>query len=375
MGIGQSLRNKLTFFAAFKDKETSARLYFFSSLNFYFTVAGLLAVGACVASRFLPWPQILGEEMVPLHDSAALVFSGISLVLFLSLAFSLGDFGLHGYQESYVSALMDVARSFFILLFSALACALYSGVVWILLAYFWGFLSAAVLSLYLFLHFRKWKWVIPTFRETMGVWRDLRVSGSGFFILQISAVIVLYTGAILVTSLEGFGLAGEYALVQKLFLYLIVIHTMVLVPAWSAFTDAHVRGDFPWFRRMFWRVFSLTLLVTGVGGVLLSTVGLELIHVWTGKWMTDKALFPLMALWVFVYGWSNCFSLPLNAVGKVHRQAILSLMGAVVHIPLALYGGKMWGSLGVCGAAILVLFPVAISNTLEVRSLLKTHAH
>jgi O-antigen/teichoic acid export membrane protein len=374
LGIGNALRNKLTVLAAQQGGDAAARVHFFSSLFMFLSAALVLSALSTLVVPFLPWRRMLSAEISHLIPVAPWLTAAAAAALFLSLAVSLGSFGFYAYQETHLNAALDTFRAFCIFLFTALAAAVGGGPSLTVGAYFAGFLLGSVVSLLYFLRRRGWSWSPPAREEVRSVWRDLRGDSSLFFLLQMSAGLIIYTDSLLVARAAGFGQAGDYALVQKIFLYLIAVQFMGLVPLWTAFTDAHARGDHAWVRRMFRRSFWMTLLVTGAGSVVMAVLGPFLVKVWTGKVVADRILFPVMALWAVLYGWCNCFSVPLNALGMLKRQAPVSFAAAVINIPLCLWWGKLWGPVGICWAAVAVMAPVAVSNTVEVRGLLRSHA-
>lgn len=372
LGVGNALRNKLTVLAATGEGEKEARLHFFACLFIFLAGALVLSVLTAALVSFLPWGRILGADAISLLQAAPRLAAWGAAALFFSMALSLGGSGFFAYQEAHINAGLDTFRNLLVLALTAAVWLLKGGTVAMTAVYFFGLIFGALASLLLFLRRRGWSWMLPGRNQILEMWRALRGQSARFFVLQMSSGLIIYTDSVLVARLAGFGPAGDYALVQKIFLYLIALQFMVLVPLWSAFTDAHARGDHGWLRRMFRRSFWMTLVLTGGGALALAVFGERLTSLWTGRVVGTPLLFSVMALWTVAYGWCNCFSVPLNALGILGRQAPLSFAAAVVNIPLCLWWGGLWGPVGICWAAIVVMLPIALSNTLEVRSVLNT---
>jgi O-antigen/teichoic acid export membrane protein len=186
-----------------------------------------------------------------------------------------------------------------------------------------------------------------------------------FGLMQLSATLMFSTQALIVGKVAGLKDAGEYALIQKLFLLLNILHFAVLTPLWSAYTEATASKDMTWVKKMLGRSVVFTVLLFTVGSTALYLLGKPIIFLWTGKTLTNAPLFALMGLWVFATGWVNCFSVYLNGIGKLGMQTALIVPAVIVYIPLSLYLGNRFGLIGICLAQIVLLLPVAISNTVQ----------
>jgi O-antigen/teichoic acid export membrane protein len=174
-----------------------------------------------------------------------------------------------------------------------------------------------------------------------------------------------------VGKVAGLKDAGEYALVQKLFLLLNILHFAVLTPLWSAYTEATASKDMTWVKKMLGYSVVFSVLLFTVGSTALYLLGKPIIFLWTSKTLTNAPLFALMGLWVFIMGWVNCFSVYLNGIGKLSIQALLIVPAAIVYFPLSLYLGNRFGLTGICLASSLVWLPLAISNPIQALMSLK----
>jgi O-antigen/teichoic acid export membrane protein len=364
LGLGNALRNRLAGLGAELGADGEGRRYFFSAARACAVLAACLAFLVLALAAMAPWQRMLQpppEAVV----TWAMACVGAALALSFQLPLGMGAFGFYAYQETHVNAAFQAARDFFALAAVGVFAALGARLGGLVGAYFVVLLAVSAASFRLFVARRGWSWMAPPWKDVWRVVVELAPTSGYFFLLQVSSAVILYTDTILVTKVAGLAAAGEYALVQKLFLLLIVAQFFILTPLWSAYTQASARGDRAWMRKALSLSFTMTSLLCGGGAVLLWLGGPLIIRLWTGKTIAYGSLFPVMALWAGVYGLCNCFSVFLNALGRLKRQALLGAAGALANIPLALWLGGLWGPVGVCWAGLISMAPAFINNPLE----------
>src|SRR5207247_10417659 len=83
---------------------------------------------------------------------------------------------------------------------------------------------------------------VPTLRGL------LRIGGQ-FFALQLAVAFAFQSDAIVITQKLGQAAYGDFAVVQKLFLFISMLLNSALLGLWPAFGDAIARGDMTWARR------------------------------------------------------------------------------------------------------------------------------
>jgi O-antigen/teichoic acid export membrane protein len=186
-----------------------------------------------------------------------------------------------------------------------------------------------------------------------------------FGLMQLSATLMFSTQALIVGKVAGLKDAGEYGLVQKLFLVLNILHFAVLTPLWSAYTESIASKDIIWAKKalMYSVIYSVSLLTIGSAGLYIFCF--PIIFLWTGKTITNTLLYVFMGVWIFTTGWVNCFSVYLNGIGKLKLQTMLIVPAAIIYVPLALYLGGKIGIIGVCLAGTIVLVTLTISNPIQ----------
>ena len=105
-------------------------------------------------------------------------------------------------------------------------------------------------------------------------------------------------------------------------------------------------------------LFMFTLLV-----VLLGLISPWVYPYWTlGKVEVPTTMTILMCVYIIVIMFSLYFANILYGTGKIFVQMITTLAEAIMFIPLAIYGSKLFGLNGIIIALILSNLPCAITN-------------
>jgi O-antigen/teichoic acid export membrane protein len=190
----------------------------------------------------------------------------------------------------------------------------------------------------------------------------------------VFSLLLLNGDLLVVSNASGLGAAGDYFIVKRLFLVLSTLHFALLLPIWSEYTRAIEQGDHAWAGAALSRTACLTCLLFCLGGACLALAGRPVAFIWTGREIGDSGLFFWLAVWGLLYGWNNCFSVFLNAIGRLRRQVILVMAGAAAFFPLGIVLGRHWGATGICWALILVSLPAAFSNPIESFQALRGYA-
>ena len=77
--------------------------------------------------------------------------------------------------------------------------------------------------------------------------RNLMSIGLVFFIIQIGAI-VLFSTNIIITQIFGPKDVTVFNVTFKLFSVVTMVFSIIVVPLWSAYTDAYARNDFDWIK-------------------------------------------------------------------------------------------------------------------------------
>ncbi len=183
--------------------------------------------------------------------------------------------------------------------------------------------------------------------------RGLTGVGLKFFIIQIAAVIFFQTDSFVIAHVFGPEEVTTFNVAYKLFSVVIMGFSLVVAPLWSAFTEAHTKGDMAWIRnvmgrlRRLWGLASLLVLA-------MVAVSPLIFRLWLGEAVSvPMGLSIMMGVYMVVYMWQTMHVYLLNGIGRIQLQVYLVLVCGTLNIPLSIFLGRI---IGVSG--------VALSNTL-----------
>lgn len=370
-GLGQGLKNKLAALSAISENnKNEQRDYFLSVFYFLLLIAVIVFLLCIIIIPFIQW-----NDMLNIHDPKlkniviALMITVFGSFMF-NLPLSLSSSGFIAYQESHLRALFDIVQSIFLLIIVFVSVHFFS-VMGIITSYYAVYVCVALLSTIVFFIRRGWKLILLPLSEQLRKVIPLAKISLQFWLLGLSSIVLLSADLIVVSRVAGLVEAGDYSLLQKMFALLIALHFTVLTPLWTAYTQAAETGDWIWIYRTLKRTVYLTVFLFVVGGFLIIVFHEPILYYWVGRKINYVPLVAAMALKTLIYSWINCYSVLLNSQNNIKIQTTLSVISALLIIPLSLNLGHNWGLIGVAIASIIVLLPVMVSNTIQVKIILK----
>lgn len=187
--------------------------------------------------------------------------------------------------------------------------------------------------------------------------------GVKFFVIQIAVVVLYQTDIIIISRLLGPAEVTPYSIAFQYFSIATLVYVTILTPYWSAFTEAYIKGDVEWIKKV---IGNLKLIWMGLV-VLVTAFYLSadfLIHLWVGdKVRVDKPFYLVMAVYVLINAYNAIYSQFMNGVGKVMVQFYVAATLAILQIPFAIFACKYFGVKGIMFPAIFFgLLTVLIYN-------------
>ncbi|MBL4594174.1 MAG: MATE family efflux transporter [Flavobacteriales bacterium] len=197
--------------------------------------------------------------------------------------------------------------------------------------------------------------------------KELMSLGLRFFIMQGAALVVFMTDNIIITQISGPQDVTPYNIAFKYFGIITMVFTIITTPLWSAYTEAYVKKDYAWIRKITSKTFKLwMLIVVGLIGMLfLSEYAYQ-------AWVGDKVSIPfslslVMAIWVMLTTSIMVFSNFLSGISKIKLSLWHSVFVTIVNIPLSIYFAKNlgMGSVGVMLASICCILPRIVFQPIQ----------
>lgn len=370
LGLGNGLRNKFSEAYASGDLELG-RNY----IEVAYGAIGLVTViGVTLSLTVLPlinWSYFFNVE----HSLGEMLSLTVPLafgLFFLQLLMKNVTFLLLALQRSVFSQAFLFFSALFAL-FALVLCDRFLSVSLLDVAYIYTaspVLVLTILTVYCF------KYVVPEYTpRRLSLQRrylkDILGLGSRFFVIQLSVIVMFSSAPFLILHLYSPEDVASYNVVQRLFLFSHSLFSIVVVPYWSASTDAFSRQDYPWVRRalkrlrLLWLLFSIFVLVILFCSpyIYAQWIG-DVLHV-------PYSLSAAFSIFVIVLSWCALHVQFINGSGKIRLQLSLAVIQLFSIVPLAIFLAKVCdiGPSGVLLATIISLLLSAIVLPIQLKKI------
>lgn len=369
IGLGNGLRNKLAESIACKD-EINARKYVSTT---YGTMGILCSLFIAIEIYIVPlcnWNSLLNTHSIP-NDKLTLLM----LWVFSSLAFQM----LLKLLNSVLYALQNPALSSFILmlsqLFAFIGVLIYTNVcneVSLLnLGMIISIAPVVVLMISSLILFGK---MIPQYMPTPSFFdrskiKEIVILGSKFFWIQLTTLLLFQSNNLIIAHTCGNASVAEYNIAYKYIGLIEMTFMIIMTPFWSAATDAYARKDYQWIKGILRKLQFISYIMIAIGGILilLSDIAYEW---WLSSTIRpDKSLMFLLLLYFCIQlSWARYGSV-INGIGYIKLQFYITMIEALVHIPLALLLGSYWGIKGVIVSLIISTFANTIWPKIQIKNI------
>ena len=347
-GLGNGFRNKYAEALALGDKSL-ARSYLSTSYFSLFVIFTIVFLIVGIANNLINWTELLSvrSEMLPTLRSVFLLLS-----LFFCIRTALGVF------ESMLQAKQKPAGANFIQVIGH-ALSLFS--IWLLTLMSHGDLILATtflsgipcLTLLIFTLLFFWH---PRYRNMspklscidLGLIKDIVGLGGQFFLIMLSVVLIFQCLNIVISNIQGPSAVAEFNVAQRYFGVVHMVFTIIVVPFWSAFTDAYAKRDYKWMKTSQKKLEMILILC--ITSLIVMYFGADLIiDIWTnGKISVHHNLSFMLVAFTFSQSVSSLYMTLINGIGKIRLQLVIYMSFAVISLPMIYYGCKelgLWAAL------------------------------
>lgn len=354
IGIGNGLRNKLAESYSL-GKDDACKRY----ISTAYVVSAVISFLFCVFF-LLVW---CGFDLTACFDLSVggheTDFAITISVVFATINFVLGLVGtiLYAIQKNgYVSIINVIQQTFQLIVIWFLSKFTEANLV--VIAFVYGIINSLVYLISSFFIFHKKKMLRPDIRDVRKQYvRPLLSLGIGFFIMQISSLILNTTDNLLISGLFGKSDVSAYSILYKCFYVVVQIHAIIIMPMWSAFTAAKAQEDIGWIRKTIRKINYITVFLS-IAVVIAVFVFKPFVSIWFHNALHyDNGLIVLVAIYMIVQMFANNYSSFLCGVGEIRVSVVLALIGAIVNIPLSIVLAEQcgWGLSGIIGGSLFVM--------------------
>jgi len=331
IGLGNGLRNKLAEALAVKDYKLG-KIYVSTTYAILSIVISLVAIAFFIGNYFLDWSKILNTDkaLAPQLSSLALIVFGF---FFLRFVVKLIGIVLYADQRPAMANVFGpignllALTAIYILTKTTQGSLIYLG---------WALSVLPVLVLLVasfYFYGTDYKKIAPSFKAVnLKYAKDLLNLGLKFFFIQIAGLIIYQSSNIIIAQFFGPADVTVYNIAYKYFSVLTMGFSIIIMPFWSAFTEAWVVKDIVWIKASIKKL----LIISGIlslGGIIMLVFSQQFYHLWIG----DKIIIPFnLSLVLLIYfvtaTFGGVFNIFINGIGKIKLQMYGSILGAVLFI-------------------------------------------
>ncbi len=377
IGLGTGLRNKLAEALAEKDF-TLARIYVSSTYTIISIISSIMFVLLMISVFTLNWPEIVA---VPESYNEMLVTTLLIVFTFFAMRFVLQLVGtvLVADQKPALSQLLNTASSviFFVGVWFALKYRVLFGNLVVIGALSSGSVLLVQIVATIILFSKKYKYIRPSVKYIdWHKFKSLASVGVQFFIVQISVIIMFSTDNIIISQITGPADVVPYNVARKYFGIVEMLFLIVLEPFWSAFTQAYVKDEINWIKKSIRKLLMIWGLSLG-GSVIMLALSGWVYDIWIGDMIIVPFHLSLLMMFFFmIKSWNNVFVYLINGVGKIRLQLYMSIVIAVINIPMSIFFAKNleMGSAGVILGTIVCLSFGAVLHPIQYKRIINKTA-
>lgn len=172
--------------------------------------------------------------------------------------------------------------------------------------------------------------------------------GLRFFLIQLSALIILQGSNIIILKFIGAEEVSVFSLVYKYFNVIVTVFTLVLTPYWSFFTDSYAKNNYNQLKQGFKQLLISWLAISMVGVVMWIALPFSF-KIWLNQELDIPAYLPVSLLLFSIFSnLGSVFIYFLNGTSSyLNFQLAIVLAFAALLYPLSAYLLPTYGVLGV----------------------------
>lgn len=335
LGVGNAIANRVSLVNA--NQKESLEDTISGGIGFIVIISMIATVFMLVLTYFLPWDYLikfndktLGWEL----NKALIVFSicfGLNLI---SNGIQKIYFGL---QNGYVVHIYLILGSIISFLAIFIFSYLKMDIPYLLGATLGGPIISSFLLAVLLIKKRRLKLI--NLKENIKIEaKHLLNSGILFLVLQVGVVVGWGADVFLVSNVLGVLWVAPFAIVQKMFQAITQPTYIFNSPLWSAYADAHVKGEKEFISITLKRSLKITFFYAFSMYIIILFVGQTIIGKWTSSAINVPfELIAIYGIWSIIDSLGNALAMFLNGCNIVKQQVYAVVTLCLFAIPIKLF--------------------------------------
>lgn len=298
--------------------------------------------------------------------------SNFNAILFLNLFFSSLILIIGNYKSLYAGTLkthivefsMMIIQIFvFCSIYIVLKFDLFENIYKItIISYVFGLTNLLIGLIFTVYFFTKTKNIKISFKYfDLDILKTNAKLGLKYFIIQACMIIIYSTDYLLITKYFGTKEVANYDIVLKIFQTPMLLVIAGLSPFWAIFSKTYVEKKYLWIKKTL-VIYNISFIVFITGIVILTLIIDEIIYLWVNvKIEISISLLISISLYVTMRAFTAMYNYFLNGINKINVTLYLTILGAVINIPICLLLIKFdFGISGIVVGTCISILPTTI---------------
>ena len=184
-------------------------------------------------------------------------------------------------------------------------------------------------------------------------------TGLKFFVIQISVIFMYTVDNILITRLFGAAAVTPYSMIDKIYNTGYGFLTALMVPIWSASTEALTKRNYNWFDTTIKKLNIITFIFA-IGCIFIGFIFEPFSNIWLGQSLDyPDGLLAVMVIYYILQAFQNPYCQMNNGIGALNGQMILGIIQGGLNIPLSIFLATTCG-MGVVGIKLATTLLMAV---------------
>ena len=348
VGLSNGLRNRLTEAISNNKIELAKGLVSTAYFAIFIYILTIFIIFITL-SNFIDWSVVLNTEVErenEMHNLALIIFLsfclnflfGIINTIFLSL------------QLPYFKSVINLISQILAFITVYIMVTKYDIKDLVIIATTVSFLPILVLILSsIVLFMSKFKNISPSISFIkFSLIKNIMGIGVNFFIIQVITIIIYQTNNLILMHTAGNESVVTLSIGLRYLESIGIIFTILVTPVWSASTEAFANSDYLWIKRTIKKLEKVAIGVAIIG-LLLISIQKYFFAIWLGENNIDISIYNLLLILIYITArnFYQIYGYPINGSGRIRAQLIITLVVAIIYIPLTYSFGIVFGLNGI----------------------------
>lgn len=373
VGFGLGLRNRLTTALAVGDF-IKGKILVSTTYCILFVIFLVVGVFGFFLAEIVNWCSLLNISVC--YANTLVTTSQIIIVTFcVSIVLKLIQNVFQAYQMTAAAAAIDTVSQLLSLTFIViLTHTTFPNLTYLALVF-----CCAPLFVYVLFSIRmfsgRFRRVAPAigsidFRYT----KDLFSLGGQFFLIQIISIVLYQSVNFVISHYCGPEQVTIYNVAYKYFNCSLMVFNIVMVPLWSAYTDAIAKKDFNWMKSVYRRLLKLNILIV-VGLFVMILLSPLVYKLWVGETVNVPFLVSVMiGLYMMCQTISTLHATIINGMNSIRVETIQAIFQGIIFVGSIIIIGRGLNLLGILIIMLITAIIPTIILPIQVRMLLNNKA-